>query len=213
MHTLLASGTTVEFLFHMLQKQIAQNYADPKLIEMLVYLVQAIARFDRTYGKTSYCAEIRWRYESESPVDVDSFRNWLETREIDLAKHTPSKEVSGWLRDALWQEVQVTECPSQVPERSVCGLLVHILKDPGVSKEMHSLVEATMQWMLRDDHPEDKECLSVQEEDTHVNSAAQNQANQALSSLSSNLDKFLDMYGSENESETEVNEKEVVSLV
>ena len=121
--------------------------------------------------------------------------------------------MSGWLRDALWQEVQVTECPSQCPERSVCGLLVHILKDPGVSKEMHSLVEATMQWMLRDDHPEDKECLSVQEEDTHVNSAAQNQANQALSSLSSNLDKFLDMYGSENESETEVNENEVVSLV
>ena len=39
MHTLLASGTTVEFLFHMLEKQIAQNYADPKLIEMLVYLV------------------------------------------------------------------------------------------------------------------------------------------------------------------------------
>lgn len=116
MHTLLASGTTVEFLFHMLQKQIAQNYADPKLIEMLVYLVQAIARFDRTYGKTSYCAEIGWRYESESPVDVDSFRNWLETREIDFAKHTPSKEVSGWLRDALWQEVQVTECPSQCPE-------------------------------------------------------------------------------------------------
>lgn len=88
MHTLLASGTTVEFLFHMLQKQIAQNYADPKLIEMLVYLVQAIARFDRTYGKTSYCAEL---------VGVTigitcrrgSFRNWLETREIDFAKHTP----------------------------------------------------------------------------------------------------------------------------
>lgn len=128
-------------------------------------------------------------------------------------KHTSSKEVSGWLRDVLWEDVLVTECPSQCPERSVCGLLVHILKDPAVSEEIRSLVETTMQWMLRDDHPEDKEYLSVRKEEKHVDSATQNQANQALSSLSSNLNKFLDMFDSENESAAEASEDEVVPLV
>ena len=64
MRLLLASSTTTAFLFHMLQNQIAQNYADPKLVEMLIYLVQAIARFDLTYGKTSHCTEISLRSES-----------------------------------------------------------------------------------------------------------------------------------------------------
>ena len=63
-HLLLASSSIPAFLFHMLQNQIAQNYADPKLIEMLLYLVQAIARFDLAYGKTSHCTEISKRGES-----------------------------------------------------------------------------------------------------------------------------------------------------
>ena len=49
-HRILTCPALVTLEYHLLQQQIVRGYSDPKLLEMLLYLLQAQTRIDADIG-------------------------------------------------------------------------------------------------------------------------------------------------------------------
>ena len=110
MHSLLCCNELVVSLFHFIQRQIVKGYSDPKLLEMMLYVIVVMCNFDALHPFSSL---------PEQPGSVERFREWLRTRErqssaqkeqtgcLSDCQSSTQKEQTGCLRDLLWRELVV----------------------------------------------------------------------------------------------------------
>ena len=110
MHSLLCCNELVVSLFHFIQRQIVKGYSDPKLLEMMLYVIVVMCNFDALHPSSSL---------PEQPGSVERFREWLRTRErqssaqkeqtgcLSDCQSSTQKEQTGCLRDLLWRELVV----------------------------------------------------------------------------------------------------------
>lgn len=112
MHSLLCCNELVVSLFHFIQRQIVKGYSDPKLLEMMLYVIVVMCNFDALHPSSSL---------PEQPGSVERFREWLRTRErqssaqkeqvgcLSNCQSSTQKEQTGCLRDLLWRELVVND--------------------------------------------------------------------------------------------------------
>ena len=112
MHSLLCCNELVVSLFHFIQRQIVKGYSDPKLLEMMLYVIVVMCNFDALHPSSSL---------PEQPGSVERFRKWLRTRErqssaqkeqvgcLSNCQSSTQKEQTGCLRDLLWRELVVND--------------------------------------------------------------------------------------------------------
>ena len=112
MHSLLCCNELVVSLFHFIQRQIVKGYSDPKLLEMMLYVIVVMCNFDALHPFSSL---------PEQPGSVERFREWLRTRErqssaqkeqvgcLSNCQSSTQKEQTGCLRDLLWRELVVND--------------------------------------------------------------------------------------------------------
>lgn len=112
MHSLLCCNELVVSLFHFIQRQIVKGYSDPKLLEMMLYVIVVMCNFDALHPSSSL---------PEQPGSVERFREWLRTRErqssaqkeqtgcLSDCQSSTQKEQTGCLRDLLWRELVVND--------------------------------------------------------------------------------------------------------
>ena len=110
LHSLLCCNELVVSLFHFIQRQIVKGYSDPKLLEMMLYVIVVMCNFDALHPSSSL---------PEQPGSVERFREWLRTRErqssaqkeqtgcLSDCQSSTQKEQTGCLRDLLWRELVV----------------------------------------------------------------------------------------------------------
>lgn len=110
MHSLLCCNELVVSLFHFIQRQVVKGYSDPKLLEMMLYVIVVMCNFDALHPSSSL---------PEQPGSVERFREWLRTRErqssaqkeqtgcLSDCQSSTQKEQTGCLRDLLWRELVV----------------------------------------------------------------------------------------------------------
>ena len=110
MHSLLCCNELVVSLIHFIQRQIVKGYSDPKLLEMMLYVIVVMCNFDALHPSSSL---------PEQPGSVERFREWLRTRErqssaqkeqvgcLSNCQSSTQKEQTGCLRDLLWRELVV----------------------------------------------------------------------------------------------------------
>lgn len=110
MHSLLCCNELVVSLFHFIQRQVVKGYSDPKLLEMMLYVIVVMCNFDALHPSSSL---------PEQPGSVERFRKWLRTRErqssaqkeqvgcLSNCQSSTQKEQTGCLRDLLWRELVV----------------------------------------------------------------------------------------------------------
>lgn len=110
MHSLLCCNELVVSLFHFIQRQVVKGYSDPKLLEMMLYVIVVMCNFDALHPSSSL---------PEQPGSVERFREWLRTRErqssaqkeqvgcLSNCQSSTQKEQTGCLRDLLWRELVV----------------------------------------------------------------------------------------------------------
>lgn len=112
MHSLLCCNELVVSLFHFIQRQVVKGYSDPKLLEMMLYVIVVMCNFDALHPSSSL---------PEQPGSVERFREWLRTRErqssaqkeqvgcLSNCQSSTQKEQTGCLRDLLWRELVVND--------------------------------------------------------------------------------------------------------
>lgn len=112
MHSLLCCNELVVSLFHFIQRQVVKGYSDPKLLEMMLYVIVVMCNFDALHPSSSL---------PEQPGSVKRFREWLRTRErqssaqkeqvgcLSNCQSSTQKEQTGCLRDLLWRELVVND--------------------------------------------------------------------------------------------------------
>ena len=112
MHSLLCCNELVVSLFHFIQRQVVKGYSDPKLLEMMLYVIVVMCNFDALHPSSSL---------PEQPGSVERFREWLRTRErqssaqkeqtgcLSDCQSSTQKEQTGCLRDLLWRELVVND--------------------------------------------------------------------------------------------------------
>ena len=112
MHSLLCCNELVVSLFHFIQRQVVKGYSDPKLLEIMLYVIVVMCNFDALHPSSSL---------PEQPGSVERFREWLRTRErqssaqkeqvgcLSNCQSSTQKEQTGCLRDLLWRELVVND--------------------------------------------------------------------------------------------------------
>ena len=114
-HSLVCCSELVVSLFHFIQRQIAKGYSDPKLLEMMLYVIVVMCNFDALHPSSSL---------PEQPGSVERFREWLRTRDRQSSAQkeqvgclndcqSSTQEQTGCLRDLLWRELVVNGSRSE----------------------------------------------------------------------------------------------------
>ena len=223
MHSLVTSDVLIAFLFHSLQSQITSRYTDTKLVEMILYLLQLFARIDQADGKLPLSLtpiSMSWITPSlDLQIDVDSFRDWLTTREVsDLSRnqlepdqHSSTFVPSGWVRDRLWQPVIAQQSPSTCSGNTVVDLLVTLIRDENCSSDLQLLAQTTLQMLIREDHEVDDRLVveRAQAQDQSRSETASTVSHKAIddvmAKMKNDLSSFIDMYGDFDDEDEEGN--------
>ena len=101
MHAMLCCNGLVVSLFHFIQRQVVKGYTDPKLLEMMLYVLVAMCNYDALHPSSALPAQ---------PGSVVQFREWLQTR----GSHSSTQEQQmGCLRDLFWREMTVNDSRSE----------------------------------------------------------------------------------------------------
>lgn len=186
----------IESIIYFLHQQIKSKYSDVKLVELLVYVVEAICRADDANLNLTISSEPLDSIDfSHSLTSGLSFQKWYEAVFIRSSDIWMYKD--GSLRDRLWEKT-----PDGL---FIVGLLGEIIKDPNGS-DLKSLSTEALHMVVRPGHKEDQQVIDDLLKTDETVSSAPNQtekAKEAMSMINSDLDAFLKMYEEDEEDEKE----------